>query len=79
MKVFDKECPNGHVNEYFVHDKDEQVLCKQCGEVCTKTLLTATNFSLDGTDYAFPTAAMKWDKRHSLEAVQKKKQRQQEV
>ena len=70
IKIYDYQCVNGHIHEVFVHSSEEIVLCKTCGEP-SKRLITGGHFKLDGADLAFPTAAMKWDKRHSKEAVEK--------
>jgi len=70
MKVFDYICENNHVQEVFVYSDEEKVLCKVCGQPARRKP-SGGHFKLDGADTAFPTAAMKWDKRHSKEAVEK--------
>lgn len=71
MKIFDYICENEHIQEVFVHSDEEIVLCKVCG-LPSRRMPSGGHFKLDGADTAFPTAAMKWDKRHSKEAVEKR-------
>ena len=61
----DFKCPTcNNVFEAWVNfSAPDPVRCPDC-EFPSNRLITGGNFSLDGTDLAFPTSADKWAKRH---------------
>jgi hypothetical protein len=66
MMVFkDMRCPNGHIHEYYVNQHLSQYPCLECG-LEAKQVHTACNFALEGTSGDFPTAAQKWERRHTI-------------
>ena len=69
-KLFDYKCLSCKHNFEEYADYNEIVECPLCG-ANAKRLTTGGHFKLNGADLSFPTAAMKWDKRHSKEAVDK--------
>lgn len=49
--------------EHLVAGWTQRILCKYCGAF-THRVISGTNFKLDGTDPAFPTAWDKWATQH---------------
>lgn len=71
IRVFDFECPNGHVVEHFVDAGTEEVLC-ECGGIGRRKI-PAPRAQLEGITGAFPGAADSWTKRReSHMAVERK-------
>lgn len=71
MRVFDFECPNGHVHERFVSNNETtEVTCESCGQSARKIMSTPA-IKLEGWSGSFPGAAMKWERDHELRAKKK--------
>lgn len=62
MRVFDYVCENGHVQEAFVTDINQHVLCSTCGAT-TERLISTPVVKLPGWDSSFPGAHQKWDRK----------------
>lgn len=71
LRVFDFECPNGHVFESFEDAETREIACRLCavvedaserGAVAVRQIATP-RFALDGCSGDFPTAADAWEKR----------------
>ena len=68
MRVFNIRCECcQHTWEDMVEDFDTTLSCKYCSKTA-HPILTGCNFSLDGTDPAFPTANERWAKDHERRA-----------
>lgn len=63
LRVFDFQCPQGHVTEHFVDSEIEEVQC-EC-ECIAHRMISAPQISLDGTSGHFPTASDAWEKRRA--------------
>jgi len=64
MKIYDFQCPNGHIEEHVVASSDVDThLCDTCGEV-GRRIPSGTRCSLEGHSGSFPGAAMKWERHH---------------
>ena len=64
LRVFDFECPHGHVVERFVDAECRVVTCGHNG--CTEyaqRLIPAVRSQLDGCSGDFPSAADAWERR----------------
>ena len=61
-KVYDFECPNGHVIEKFVPNGTRISRC-DCGAEGTR-MVSAPAFILDGSSGDFPGRHMRWVKEH---------------
>ena len=72
MRVFDYQCPEGHVTEQFVNDINQLLSCSTCGAI-TKRLVSTPTINLEGCTGAFPGAALKWDKKRQEKMAQEKR------
>jgi hypothetical protein len=61
-KLWDFQCPKGHVSEHLVENGVQQVWCT-CGDT-SKRIISPININLDGSDPGFPGAHAKWVKEH---------------
>jgi hypothetical protein len=72
IRVFDFECPNGHVDEYFVGPGTVSLKCAHCDETA-KRIITAPRVNLDPISGHFPGATMSWERRREEKMAQERK------
>ena len=57
-------CPDCHAIT-FGPDTEDKIECHECGSPYAIRSIGAPAFKLEGLSGDFPTAAQKWDQRHS--------------
>lgn len=62
LRIYDFRCPKDHVTEQLVEADTPHIRCK-CGEEASR-VISGVNFSLDGSDPAWPTAHDRWVREH---------------
>lgn len=75
LRMFDFQCPNGHVFEGLVAPSLRIHPCPKCGKQGDR-LIATPRVRLDGISGDFPTASDAWEKRR--ESHMRKEQRNQE-
>ena len=63
IRVFDYQCPEGHVTEMFVSAEAGDQPCPVCGQVAARKP-AAPPCILEGHSGHFPGRAMKWEREH---------------
>lgn len=59
IRVFDFECPGGHISEHFVDAEQREAPCPECGAQASR-LISAPRAKLEGFSGDFPTAGDHW-------------------
>ncbi len=70
-RIFEFQCPDGHVSESFIDDSEVTTECKVCGKQA-KRIVSAVSCSLDPLSGDYPGETMKWAKNRQ-EVIRKER------
>lgn len=69
-KLYDWRCKACDAQfEVLAYGPGDKVTCPSCDSTSTAYVPSGGHFTLNGADLSFPTAAMKWDKRHTAKQL----------
>lgn len=70
-RIFEFQCPEGHVSEHFIDDSMVSTGCKVCDKQATR-IVSAVACSLDPLSGQFPGETIKWAKNRQ-EVIRKER------
>lgn len=72
LRIYDFQCPNGHIFESFVDPQLMHLPCTQCTDVADR-LISPVRSILDPISGTFPGATMKWARDRAVKLEQERK------
>lgn len=72
LRIFDFQCPNGHIFEQFIDSQLKQVPCTQCSEIADR-MISPVRSVLDPISGSFPGATMKWARERAVKLEKERK------
>lgn len=72
LRIYDFQCPNGHIFESFVDPQLMHLPCTQCTDVADR-LISPVRSILDPISGTFPGATMKWARDRAVKLKQERK------
>jgi len=75
LRIFDFECPKGHIREAMVEADVRAVQCHKCRRMAQRRI-AAPRCKLEGVSGDFPTAADQWEKRRESHMAKERKHKE---
>ena len=72
LRIFDFQCPNGHIFEAFIDSELKQLPCTQCTDIADR-LISPVRSVLDPISGTFPGATMKWARDRAVKLDKERK------